>query len=46
LVPLIPGVVTALAIMLARRSWPRPVASAEDYRARLEGPIVRSAGTR
>jgi hypothetical protein len=40
LVPLIPGVVTALAVMLARRSWPRPVASVAEYRARLAGPAV------
>jgi hypothetical protein len=37
LVPLVPGSLTVLAITLARRSWPRPVVSIEEYRARLEG---------
>jgi len=37
LVPLLPGVLTALGIVAARRSWPRPVASLEEYGFRLEG---------
>ena len=37
LVPLLPGVMTALGIVAARRSWPRPVASLEEYGFRLEG---------
>jgi hypothetical protein len=43
LVPLAPGVITALAIMLARRSWPRPVGSVAEYRTRLEGAAAQGA---
>jgi hypothetical protein len=35
LVPLIPGLITGLAVILARRTWPRPISSIEEYRARL-----------
>jgi hypothetical protein len=44
LVPLVPGGLTVLAITLARRSWPRPVGSIEEYRARLEGTAGLAIG--
>jgi len=37
IVPLAPGVVTAILVFVARRNWPRPVRSVEAYWAAVDG---------